>query len=150
MEEKKEIVEIVEKAIKENNWEKLSSKEYEGFQTVTEIAEKITLNGKKVKPEEINDILEEMELCKRIDKKVILTEKGKQYGRYVICIHLLKDKPIVTDKGYVKYKIEVKELIEKFIAENPEFIINKRQERNNKRNETRKKNKEMKENKEDK
>lgn len=143
----KKIKEIVNKAIEENNWNKLSSTEYEEFFKVTELAEQINFEGKKLRREEVTDILEELKICKRQDKKIILTDKGKKYGRYVISICLSDNTPIITDKGYIKYKIEVKEMIDEFISKNPKFLLEKREERKRKRNETRKRNKELKEEK---
>lgn len=139
-----EIKKIIEKTIKENKWDKLTSKEYEEYLKVTDIAKEIPYNGKTLKGEEVTDILEELGFCKRENGIIRLTEEGKKYGRYVISIHLSNDKPIVTDKGYAKYKIEVKEIIERFISENPNFVESKRDERKKRRNETRQKNKEVK------
>ena len=140
------IREQIEKIIKENGWNKMTSKEYEEFMKVTEIAKMVTFNEKTITGAEVNDILEKLGFCERIDKRVILTEKGKKYGRYVISIYLSTKSPIVTDKGYAKYKIEVVDIIEKFILENPDFILEKRLERKNKLIETKNKNKEEKEN----
>ena len=89
MEDLKEQIEtIVKKTIEENEWEKLSSKDYEEFMKVTEIGEQIIFQGKKIKPEEVTDILEELEFCKRKGTVIRLTEKGKKYGRYAISIYL--------------------------------------------------------------
>lgn len=143
MEKLRENIEtIVNNTIVENEWEKLSSKEYEGFLNVTEIAKIITSTGISIRREEVTDVLEELGVCKRNDKNIVLTDEGKKYGRYVIAIHLSKSKPIITDKGYARYKIEVVDLIKKFISENPNFIVDKRIERKNNSLETRKKNKE--------
>lgn len=143
---RKQIETIVDTTIKENNWEKLTSKEYEEFLAVTEIAKKVIIDEKAITGAEVNDILEELGFCKRIDEKIILTNEGKRYGRYVVSIHLSTKSNMVTDKGYAKYKIEVIDIITKFIKENPNFIFEKRLERKNKAIETRKKNKEEKEN----
>lgn len=140
---RKDIETIVNNAIEENEWEKLSDKEYEEFLNVTDIAKCITINEKTISSAEVNDVLEELGLCKRNESNIILTDEGKKYGRYVIAIHLSKSKPIITDKGYARYKIEVVDLIKKFISENPNFIVDKRIERKNKALETRKKNKEL-------
>lgn len=140
MEKLRENIEtIVNNTIVENEWEKLSSKEYEGFLNVTEIAKIITSTGISIRREEVTDVLEELGVCKRNDKNIVLTDEGKKYGRYVIAIHLSKSKPIITDKGYARYKIEVVDLIKKFISENPNFIVDKRIERKNNSLETRKK-----------
>ncbi len=120
---RKQIETIVDTTIKENNWEKLTSKEYEEFLAVTEIAKKVIIDEKAITGAEVNDILEELGFCKRIDEKIILTNEGKRYGRYVVSIHLSTKSNMVTDKGYAKYKIEVIDIITKFIKENPNFIF---------------------------
>lgn len=140
---RKDIETIVNNTIEENEWEKLSSKEYEEFLNVTDIAKYITINEKKISSAEVNDILEELGLCKRNESNISLTDKGKKYGRYVIAIHLSKSKHVITDKGYARYKIEVVDLIKNFVSENPNFLVNKRIERKNKAMETRKKNKDL-------
>ena len=147
MKELRENIEmIVNKTIEENKWDKLSSTDYGEFLKVTEIGEKVTFKGKKITGAEVTDILEELGICERKDSTIKLTEEGKKYGRYVISIHISDKSPHVTDKGYAKYKIEVKDLIEKFIFENPQFLLTKREERIKKSQETKKKNKALKEN----
>lgn len=136
---------IVNNTIQQNNWNKLSSNEYVELLKVTEIGKQININGKSITGAEVTDILEEIGICKRENEKIILTDKGKLYGKYAISICLSTNKHIVTDKGYAKYKIEVIDLIKKFILDNPDFILKKRLERKNKSNETKKKNKEAKE-----
>lgn len=136
-----EIKSIVDNTIEENNWRMLASKEYSEFFTPTELAKDIKLKDKKITGAEVNNILEELHFFERVDGKIILTEEGKKYGRYAIAIHLSNDKPIITDKGYAKYKIEVVDIIKKFISENPQFLIKKREERKQKLKETRAKNK---------
>lgn len=141
---RKDIETVVNNTIAENEWEKLSSKEYEEFLSITEIAKIITSDGISIRREEVTDVLEELGVCKRNDKNIVLTDEGKKYGRYVIAIHLSNNKSIITDKSYARYKIEVVNLIKKFISENPNFIDDKRMERKNKSMETRNKNKELK------
>ena len=139
---REQIETIVNNTIQENNWKNLTSKEYSEFSNVTEIGKQININDKSITGAEVTDVLEEIGICKRENERIILTDKGKLYGRYAISICLSTNNPIVTDKGYAKYKMEVKELIEKFLLENPQFIENKRKERNTKRNKTRNLNKE--------
>ncbi len=139
---REQIETIVNNTIQENNWENLTSKEYSEFSNVTEIGKQINFNDKSITGAEVTDVLEEIGICKRENERIILTDKGKLYGRYVISICLSTNNPIVTDKGYAKYKMEVKDLIEKFLLENPQFIESKRKERNTKRNKTRNLNKE--------
>lgn len=139
---REQIETIVNNTIQENNWKNLTSKEYSEFSNVTEIGKQININDKSITGAEVTDVLEEIGICKRENERILLTDKGKLYGRYVISIYLSANNHIVTDKGYVKYKMEVKELIEKFLLENPQFIENKRKERNTKRNKTRNLNKE--------
>ena len=139
---REQIETIVNNTIQENNWKNLTSKEYSEFSNVTEIGKQININDKSITGAEVTDVLEEIGICKRENDRIILTDKGKLYGRYAISICLSTNNPIVTDKGYAKYKMEVKELIEKFLLENPQFIENKRKERNTKRNKTRNLNKE--------
>ncbi|MCI8397369.1 MAG: hypothetical protein HFJ52_07130 [Clostridia bacterium] len=142
---KEEIKEIVNHTIKENNWDSLVSKKYGEFFTPTELSIHIIFNDKKITGTEVNDILEELHFFERVDEKIILTEEGKEYGRYAIAIHLSDNKPIITDKGYAKYRMEVVDIINQFISENPQFLIKKREERNQKKKETREKNKKLKE-----
>lgn len=139
---REQIETIVNNTIQENNWKNLTSKEYSEFSNVTEIGKQININDKSITGAEVTDVLEEIGICKRENERILLTDKGKLYGRYVISIYLSANNHIVTDKGYVKYKMEVKELIEKFLLENQQFIENKRKERNTKRNKTRNLNKE--------
>lgn len=139
---REQIETIVNNTIQENNWENLTSKEYSEFSNVTEIGKQINFNDKSITGAEVTDVLEEIGICKRENERIILTDKGKLYGRYAISICLSTNNPIVTDKGYAKYKMEVKDLIEKFLLENPQFIESKRKERNTKRNKTRNLNKE--------
>ena len=139
---REQIETIVNTTIQENNWKNLTSKEYSEFSNVTEIGKQININDKSITGAEVTDVLEEIGICKRENERILLTDKGKLYGRYVISIYLSANNHIVTDKGYVKYKMEVKELIEKFLLENQQFIENKRKERNTKRNKTRNLNKE--------
>lgn len=139
---REQIETIVNNTIQENNWENLTSKEYSEFSNVTEIGKQIDFNDKSITGAEVTDVLEEIGICKRENERIILTDKGKLYGRYAISICLSTNNPIVTDKGYAKYKMEVKDLIEKFLLENPQFIESKRKERNTKRNKTRNLNKE--------
>lgn len=139
---REQIETIVNNTIQENNWKNLTSKEYSEFSNVTEIGKQININDKSITGAEVTDVLEEIGICKRENERILLTDKGKLYGRYVISIYLSASNHIVTDKGYVKYKMEVKELIEKFLLENPQFIESKRKERNTKRNKTRNLNKE--------
>lgn len=139
---REQIETIVNNTIQENNWENLTSKEYSEFSNVTEIGKQIDFNDKSITRAEVTDVLEEIGICKRENERIILTDKGKLYGRYAISICLSTNNPIVTDKGYAKYKMEVKDLIEKFLLENPQFIESKRKERNTKRNKTRNLNKE--------
>lgn len=139
---REQIETIVNNTIQENNWENLTSKEYSEFSNVTEIGKQINFNDKSITGAEVTDVLEEIGICKRENERIILTDKGKLYGGYAISICLSTNNPIVTDKGYAKYKMEVKDLIEKFLLENPQFIESKRKERNTKRNKTRNLNKE--------
>lgn len=142
---KEQIKKIIGNTIVENNWDKLASKEYNEFFKPTELAIHITFNDKKITGAEVNDVLEELHFFERVDEKIVLTEKGKEYGRYAIAIKLSDKQPIITDKGYAKYRIEVVDVIKKFIAENPQFLINKREERKQKTKETKERNKKLKE-----
>ena len=142
---KEDIKEIVNHTIKENNWGSLVSKEYGEFFTPTELSIHIIFNDKKITGTEVNDILEELHFCERVDEKIVLTEEGKKYGRYAVAIHLSDKNPIITDKGYAKYRREIVDIINQFISDNPQFLINKREERKQKAKETREKNKKLKE-----
>lgn len=139
---KEQIETIVNTTIKQNGWKKLTSEEYIEFLKVTEIGKLVIFKGKSITGAEVTDVLEEIGICKRENERIILIDKGKLYGRYAISICLSTNNPIVTDKGYAKYKMEVKELIEKFLLENPQFIENKQKERDTKINKTRNLNKE--------
>lgn len=112
---KEKVETIVNTAIQENGWEKLSSKEYSEYKTVTEIGKRITINGKNLKGKEVNILLEEMGFVIKEDNKRTLTDKGKKYGRYAICIKLNNNKPLITDQAYAKYKIEVIDEIKAYL-----------------------------------
>lgn len=101
---KEEIEEIVNVAIKENQWDTLTSKDYGEYVNVTAIGKEITVKGKKISGMKINEILEEMKYITRDGKRIVLTEKGKEFGRYAIAIKINSTKPIITDNGYAKYK----------------------------------------------
>ncbi len=120
---KSEINDIVNATIKENHWERLSSKDYEEYITPTQVGKEITIEGKTLSGQKVNNILEEMEYIKRDGKKIILTEKGKKVGRYAICIKINSTKPLITDIASVKYKRLIEQDIKEYL-EMKRFLCN--------------------------
>ena len=118
-----EIKSIVNTTAKENHWERLISKDYEEYITVTQIGKEITIEGITLSGQKVNNILEEMEYIKRDGKRIVLTEKGKKVGRYAICIKVNSTKPLITDKAYVKYKKSVVQDIKEYL-EMKSFLCN--------------------------
>ena len=112
---KEEMEEILKETIKENNWDTLTSADYAEYVNVTDIGKKIIVKGKRLSGRKINEILEEMNFIKRDGKRIILTEKGKEYGRYAIAISMHSSKPLITDSGYAKYKKTVIPVIKEYL-----------------------------------
>lgn len=112
---RKDITEILNKTIHQNGWETLMSSDYGEYFTVTEIGKEIIIDNKKLSAKKLNIILEEIGFIKRNGKKIVLTEKGKEFGRYAISINIHSKKNIITDSGYAKYKKTVISKIKEYL-----------------------------------
>ena len=112
---KEEIKEILNETIKENSWDMLTSSDYSEYVNVTTLGKEIIVNEKKLSEMKVNEILEEMDFIRKEGKRIILTEKGKEYGRYAIAISMHSSKPLITDSGYAKYKKTVIPVIKEYL-----------------------------------
>lgn len=115
MKAKLEFTEIVEDAIKENGWERLTSKDFGEYYTPTDIGKEIIVSGKNLSGQKVNKILEEMDYIKRDGERIILTEKGKKVGRYVICIKINSSKSIINNIAYAKYRKSIIQDIQNYL-----------------------------------